>query len=133
MQFSYINYGTVNVFEIIWTLIGVVGLYYCMKNIRDVNRSIHALHEMDGKTFEAWNRMQIIAGGHFRNEVFRILISSMFIAVGTIAMLLPSVTPHKPVSPLMVVISLAFFVIEAIVVSASVMDNRQREILIKGE
>jgi uncharacterized membrane protein YuzA (DUF378 family) len=81
--------GNASLVEMIWTLIGLGGIYYNIYNLRDALGYTKALRKMNGKTLAAVRRMRVIAYGDFRNEVFRTAISSIFIVVGIAAMLSP--------------------------------------------
>jgi hypothetical protein len=113
--------GNASLVEMIWTLIGLGGIY------------TKALRKMNGKTLAAVRRMRVIAYGDFRNEVFRTAISSIFIVVGIAAMLSPPTSNTARVTATSVAITLGFFGIEMLMVIASALDRQQRRFLLRDE
>lgn len=74
--------------------------------------------------------MQIIAYGHYRNNLFRFSKLLIIFMIGILAMILP---PSKPgasqTSPTAIVITVGLFAIVVLLVMASALDQRQREVL----
>jgi hypothetical protein len=125
--------GNASLVEMIWTVIGIGGIYYNIYNLRDALAYTKALRKMNGKTLAAVRRMRVIAYGDFRNEVFRTAISSIFIVVGIAAMISPPPSASSRVTATSVAITLGFFGIEMLMVIASALDRQQRRFLLRDE
>lgn len=112
----------------VWTLLGVVGLYFGVRNLRSSKRDIDALQKMNGHTFAQYQVMRVIAYGHYRNDLFRLAKHITILAIGVIAMILPNPQSTR-VSYTGVAITGGLFTIVLLLILASALDRRQREAL----
>lgn len=129
---SGLNVWHATILEIIWTLIGVFGVFMCSKNIQESNKSLDALRVMNGHTIARFTELRVIAFGRWRNDLFRMSKSVVITGVGIVACLAPPASPDTPsITPVGVAITVALFAIEILVVLASTLDNKQREMLME--
>lgn len=126
-----INIWHANLLEIIWTSIGLVGIYLTWGNQQSTRKELHALRRLNGGHLSKYGVMRVIAYGHYRNDLFRFSKCLVIVAVGFTACILPPppTTPSGPATPVGVAITLGFFAIEVLVVLASALDARQRDYL----
>jgi len=115
--------------EIMWFLIGVIGMYFGIGNVRASRQDMARMDKLNGRNLAAYKAMRVIAFGHFRNDCFRLAKHCMITLIGLIAMLLPPTNKAQPVTPTGLVITVGLFTISMLIVLASVFDKRQRDFL----
>jgi hypothetical protein len=119
-----------SVLEMVWTLIGLIGMYFGISNLHWSNNDLRALKALNGGNVKRFTIMRVIAFGHWRNDLFRLMKQLTITVIGVIAMILP--TPPRqttPITPVGVLITGGLFTISILIVMASVLDRRQREAL----
>lgn len=116
--------------EMLWTLIGVIGMYFGVHNLSVSRADIKRLQEMNGNRLAAHDVMRVIAYGHFRNDTFRLAKHSTITMIGLFSMLLPPAPgTSSHVTPAGATITAGFFTISILLVLASALDRKQREAL----
>lgn len=126
-----VQIGNASVIEIMWTLTGLVGIYITWSNLKDSRKYVTALRRMNGTNLKAMREMRIIAFGHYRNEVLRIALFGIIIAVGVAAMITPPATSNQKITPVSIAITIGLLAITAILVAASFLDRRQRDLMME--
>lgn len=129
MLFSLTSWGTVQLTEVIWTVLGVLGGYITWLNATDAKRYIDALRAIDGNTLKMHQQMQVIAVGHYREEMLRLIKFVIITSVGIAAMFSPPADPARPISALSLTVTLGFFGLVITMLVASLLDKRQRELM----
>lgn len=125
-----LQWGTASLIELLWTLTGLVGIYLTWANLQDARQYITALEKVNGQ--KSSKEVKIIAFGHYRNELFRIMMFLVVTGIGVVAMLTPPAIKNSPVTPVSIAITLGLFTLTALLVMASFLDKRQRELLAGG-
>lgn len=114
--------------ELVWLLLGCVGVYFGWANLRDSKRDLDALHTLNGGNLAKYQIMQLIAYGHYRNNLFRLAKFCTVLAIGLIASVLPPTKPGSTNGPIVgVVITGGLFTIVLLLVMSSILDRRQRD------
>lgn len=112
---------TVAVTEVIWFLLGFVGLVVSWRNLVDCWRDSVALN------FSGQNGLlRLAAQGNTREEALRVAKCATICAVGLLAMAYPAASPGRPISPLAIVVTIGLFQISALVVVGSMTARRTR-------
>lgn len=94
------SYGNVSDIEVLWTLVALGGAAFSLYNVRDAARDYRA-------TAHIKNGRRWIAASQVRVEVARLAIQLIFLAIGVLAMFLPS-PPDAVLSTLQVVTGAVF-------------------------
>lgn len=124
--------GSASAIEIIWTLTGVAGIYFTLDNLKDARLSITAIRKMNGHNLSSAPELSIIAFGHYRNEVIRMMMCGVIVAVGIAAMITPPIAnAPKHTTPVSLAITIGLFMLTALIVSSSFLDRRQRDLLMR--
>jgi hypothetical protein len=122
-------WGSVSIVEILWTLMGIFGMYFSWRNMQDARLYVIAIEKLDGNNLARANEMRIIAFGHYRNEILRLCKFSVVISVGVAAMIAKPADPAAPISPLSLIITIGLFALVGLMSAASALDRRQRDLL----
>lgn len=123
------QWGTVSLVEIIWTLTGLFGAYFTWSNLNDSKKYVKAVSAMNGERLVLARELRIIAFGHYRNELLRLAMFAIIITIGIAAMLTPPAVAHQPVTPVAIAITMGLLGITALLVIASFLDRRQRDLM----
>lgn len=110
--------------EILWVAIGLVGLFFTVSNLRDINRNIEAVRKLNGNRLPHYDQMLIVAFGHYRNELFRVGKTVTIIALGVLTMGLRNASSGYTTAG--VAVTIGFFMIALLIVLPSILDKRQR-------
>lgn len=112
----------------IWTVIGLIGMYFGWSNLKSSRADIEAIDEMNGNALKQHRVMRILAYGHYRNDLFRFSKHIVIAGVGILAMITPA-SPGTTASPTLtsLIVTGGFFTIAILIVIASALDKRQRE------
>lgn len=110
--------------ELAWIAIGLIGLYFTVSNLRDINKNIEAVRRLNGNRLPHYDLMLVVAFGHFRNELFRVGKIVTIVALGLIAIGLRNVTNRYTAAS--VAVTIGFFAIALLIVLPSILDKRQR-------
>lgn len=112
----------------IWTALGVAGMWIGWRNLSDSRKDIEALAHANGeKNLQTFPIMRVIAYGHYRNDLFRFSKHVTITAIGVIAMTIPQVPNADPVTPTGLVLTIGIFTIVMLILLASTLDRRQRD------
>lgn len=112
----------------IWTGLGVTGMWVGWKNLVDSRKDIEALQHANGeRNLQTFPVMRLIAYGHYRNDLFRFAKHTTVAAIGVLAMIIPRQPNSEPVTPTGLVITIGFFTIVMLMLLASTLDRRQRD------
>jgi hypothetical protein len=112
----------------VWTTIGLIGMNFGIRNIISSKRDIAALRKMNGHNVAKYQPMKIIAYGHYRNDMFRLAKHGTITMIGILSMIIPP-TSAGTITPVGLVITVGLFTISIMLVMASALDRRQREVL----
>jgi hypothetical protein len=112
----------------LWTLIGITGASFGVMNLRESLKDIHAIEALNGNRLPQHRVLSVIAYGHYRNDLFRLAKQVTIIVIGVIAMIIPPQNPKDPVTPVSLIVTGGLFTIAMLLVLASALDRRQREI-----
>lgn len=123
------HWGNASIIEMIWTAIGVVGVWYAQHNIRDARKYIVALEKLNGDKLPEHEQLSIIAFGHFRNEILRMAVFAVICMVGVLAMITPSASGSMHVSTTGLIVTFGLFTIGVLEIIKSALDKRQRQLL----
>jgi hypothetical protein len=123
-----LQWHTASLIEVLWTMAGLIGAYMTWGNLQDTRRYINAIRKRNGT--KIGKEVRIIAYGHYRNEIIRIISFVIITSVGAAAMLTPPAVPHQPVTPVSLVVTIGLLLLTALLVAASFMDRRQRDLLL---
>jgi hypothetical protein len=113
---------TISVPEVIWLLIGLVGLFVSWRNLLDAYRDLLFLN-YSGRN----GGMRVIALGNVREELLRVLACVVIALIGIAAMSSPPANTTQPVSTLAVIITVGLFLLGSLVVVGSVAARRTRQ------
>lgn len=122
-------WGDVALTELVWTILGIIGTFITYDNMRDARKYIEAVEKMNGKNLVNYRMLTVIAFGHYRDEMFRLIKFAAITAAGVALMLTPPADAKQPISATQVVVFIAFFTLEITMLAASALDRRQREIM----
>lgn len=118
---------SVAITEVIWTLIGLVGLYVTARNFRSAKRSLTA-YKLSGYNGAGL----MLANAHIRRETMRILIEGSVTGIGIAAMFAPPANPAQPITATGVIVTMGLFIINAATTLDSILDRRIRNRLLGG-
>lgn len=113
--------GTATLPELVWFLIGVLGLAVSFANLRDCWRDM-AYIEASGQNGLLW----LAATSNTREEFLRVLKSVVICAIGLAAMRQPPANAVVPVSALAVIVTVGLFTLGVLVVAGSLRARRDR-------
>lgn len=113
--------------EILWTLFGLIGMYFVVHNYKEISCDIDALESShtDGT-------LLAIAHAHLRTEVFRGFLNSITAISGFVAMITPPVEPRHPINFLQVLFTMVVFLFSVVTVAQSALDRRLRKTIQSG-
>lgn len=115
--------------EMIWTTIGLVGLFFTRRQLHRTSQLIEATRKFNGHNLPQHRELRIIAYGHFRNAMFRLAKTLTLVVIGVFAMILPNTNRSDQVTPVGVAISIGFFMISLLIVIPGILDERQAELM----
>lgn len=115
---------TISVAEVIWFVIGTIGLTVSWRNLMEAYRDSVAL-DFAGLS----GTLRIIASANMREEVLRVGKCVGIMLAGVIAMAIPPANTHTPTSPLQIIITATFFLIAALIVIGSISAARTRKLV----
>lgn len=116
-----------NLVEMVWTAIGLIGLYFVRKQMKRTSEYIESTRKFNGKNLESHRELRLIAYGHFRNASFRLAKTLTIVFVGLIAMVIPNTT--TAITPAGIVVTVGLFMIELLIVLPGMLDERQAELM----
>jgi hypothetical protein len=111
--------------ELLWALFGVVGFIFAMANYRESKADLEAIQAHE----PIQGSLATIAAGHTRTELLRMVIHSISIAIGSLAMLTPPATPHPQITPVAIILTFGLFMINIITILQSVLDRQLRHLV----
>jgi hypothetical protein len=117
LALSFFN-DYVTVPEILWTVLGLVGMVICLMNLRSARSS--------AKRYIALGQNGLglmLAGARVRREAMRSVMAGVTVGIGVSAMLTPPANPDVPVSTLALLITGGLFLINLIIVIDSTLDS----------
>lgn len=117
---------TITLPEVIWFLIGLVGLVISYRNM------IAAQSDLTVVSYVGRNgRYRAIAVGNLREEALRVFKCIVITGIGAAAMIAPPTNAATPVSALSLIITFGLFLIGLAIVTGSVAAARARALLLK--
>lgn len=119
------------ILEVIWLVMGLAALYLTSNNLRDVSKTLYAVELADVDPYEK-QRLRVIAQGHFRNDLIRMMKSLNIVAAGLIAVIAPPITPTSQLTPVGAAVTIAIFNLALLLVVASFLDRRQRRMMARN-
>ena len=104
--------------EMVWTLLGTIGMIVCTVNLHSARTSAKRYIELGTNGLGL-----LIAGARVRREALRCVMAGVSVVIGVAAMATPPANPDLPVSPLALLITVGLFLINLIIVIDSILDN----------
>jgi hypothetical protein len=112
---------TVTLPELLWTMIGLLGLAVSALNLRDALKDVEAL-----EIAKVNGALRMVARGNATEETLRVCKAAVISSIGVAAMLIPPAVPAAPVSPLAVIVTVGLFALSTLVVAGSVTARTRR-------
>ena len=123
------TWGSINLLQIIWTAIGVVGFVSVIPGFRDILKNMDAIFVENTQYFKTPAERQaalIITKNYIRHELLRAFEMLLIILVGIIAMTTTPAPRAVYVTLTGLFITIAFFGIAGSAATHSMLDYRQR-------
>lgn len=123
------TWGSINLLQIIWTAIGVVGLVSVIPGFRDILKNMDAIFVENSQYFKTPAERQaalIITKNYIRHELLRGFEMLLIILVGVVAMTTTPAPRSVYVTLTGLFITIAFFGIACSAAAHSMLDYRQR-------
>lgn len=124
-------WGPVGPFETMWTIAGLVALWFTCAGLVSARRDMKALQQLRRlkQIHDTYYQMlEIVARGHRRNELQRLAVAVLIAGTGAYAMSQPNPLGNQ-ITYSGFATSLALVLIGGLIASRSVWDQRQRAAL----